>query len=250
MNKNNGGTHMNINIVGCGQIAPGEYESIRIGGSGKLAGLVRCAGFSTTGSSRGVELDCKGAVKVSGSSSFTKNITAESLSVTGSLDTGSDLVVRENLDCSGALQCGGSIRCGTVKVSGGVETDGDVEAESVTVSGTLDCEGLLNAETIVIKGSGMRIGSIGGSTITIQRPKALGKLAKIPLLSTVIKTVSGMVEVPGGIEGDTIVLENVCTPRVSGRIVTVGEDCKIDLVQYSESISVSPNAKVARIEQV
>ncbi len=241
---------MNISIAGCGQIAPGEYEDIRISGSGKLSGLVRCASFSTTGSSRGAELDCKGAVKVAGSSSFSKSIRAGSVSVSGSLDNGGDLWVHNEISCSGSVECGGSIRCGTLKVSGEVEADGGVEAESVSVSGTLECDGLLNAENIEIKGTGMKIGSIGGSRIIIRRAAALSKLAKIPLLSSVFKTVSGMVEVPGGIEGDTIELENVRTPRVCGRIVTIEDDCNIDLVQYSEEIHISPKAKVGRSEQV
>lgn len=241
---------MNVNISGCGQIASGEYESISISGSGKLNGLVRCNSFSTAGSSRGGELDCKGAVRVSGSSSFTKTIRGGSLSVTGALDNGGDLVIQGEIKCSGSLECGGSIHCGSLKVSGEAEADGGVEAESVTVSGTLDCEGLLNAETVVITGTGMKIGSVGGSNIAIHRGNTMSKLSKIPILSSVIKTVSGMVEVPGGIEGDTIVLENVKTPSVSGRIVTIGEDCDIDLVQYSEEITVSPKAKVGRTEQV
>ena len=52
------------------------------------------------------------------------------------------------------------------------------------------------------------------------------------------------------IEADTIALENVKTPRVSGRIVAIGEDCEIDLVQYSEEIEISPKAKVGRTEKI
>lgn len=45
-------------------------------------------------------------------------------------------------------------------------------------------------------------------------------------------------------------MEGVTTQRVSGRIVAIGEGCKIDLVQYSETIEVSPDAQVGKIEQV
>ena len=47
-----------------------------------------------------------------------------------------------------------------------------------------------------------------------------------------------------------IVLENVKTPTVSGRAVTIEADCDIDLVRYSESITVSPKARVGRTEQI
>lgn len=241
---------MNINISGCGQIAPGEYESIRISGSGKLLGLVRCSCFSGAGSSRGEELECTGPVRVSGSSKFTKTIQAESLSVAGALTCGGDLVIKEELKCSGSMECNGNIKCATLKISGAAETDCGVEAETVTVSGTLNCEGLLNGENIEISGGGMRIGSIGGSNITIRRGKAIRTLARIPILSSVFKSVGSKVSVPGGIEGDVIELENVKTPVVSGRIVIIGEDCEIGLIQFSETISIDANAHVGRTEQV
>ncbi len=241
---------MNVSISGSGTVASGEYEAIRISGSGKLNGLVRCSAFSSSGSSRGAELDCSGAVKVSGSSSFSKSMKAQSLGVSGSLELGGDLRVGQELQCSGSLDCGGSIRCGSLRVTGEVEADEDVEAETVNVSGILDCEGLLNAETLLITGSGMTIGSIGGSSITIRRPTVMGKLAKIPLLSTLFKSVTGKIEVKGSIEGDTVELENVHCPRVSGRVVTIGKDCQIDLVQYSQELQLDPGAKVGKSEKL
>ena len=241
---------MNINISGCGQVAPGEYESIRVSGSGKLLGMVRCNYFSGTGSCRGEELDCTGLVKVSGSSKFTKDIRAQNVAIAGALTCGGDMIVQEELKCSGSMECNSNIKCGTLKVSGAAEVDQGVEAENVIVSGTLDCEGLLNAENVDISGGGMRIGSIGGSNITIRRGKAMRTLARIPLLSTVLKSVASKVSVPGGIEGDVIELENVKTPMVSGRIVIIGKDCEIGLVQYSETISIDAEANVASSEQV
>ncbi len=241
---------MNVNIFGSGQIAPGQYDTVRISGSGKLEGLVRCNAFSSSGASRGAELECSGAVKISGSSSFTRGIQAGELSVTGALSCGNDLQVSRELNCSGSLECGGSLRCNSLKLSGEAEVDGDVEAEAVKVSGSLDCTGLLNAETVLITGAGMRIGSIGGGSITIHRAAALGKMAKLPLLSTIIKTISGKVEVSGSIEGDSLELENVHCPCVSGRVVVIGPDCRIDVVQYSESVEISPKATVGRSEQI
>ena len=52
------------------------------------------------------------------------------------------------------------------------------------------------------------------------------------------------------IEADTVALENVRAPRVSGRVVAIGEDCEIELVQYSEQIEISPRAKVGRTEKL
>jgi hypothetical protein len=58
------------------------------------------------------------------------------------------------------------------------------------------------------------------------------------------------VSVSGSVEGDDIALEGVTCPRVTGRIVAIGAGCHVDLVQYSEKIEVSPDAKVGRTEQI
>ena len=52
------------------------------------------------------------------------------------------------------------------------------------------------------------------------------------------------------VEGDDIALEGVTAPRVSGRVVAIGEGCEIDLVQYSEQVEISPEAKVGRTEKI
>lgn len=241
---------MNKTISGDGQVAAGVYEKIRITGSGRLSSGIRCASFHTSGESRGMDIECEQEFQVSGSCSFSRQVKANSVSVSGSFSCGGDIVATQKLSCSGSIECDGSVRCGILSVSGELEADGDVEADSVEVIGELDCKGLLNAETIVLKGAGMEIGSIGGSKITITRASVVRGMLKVPLLSSVIRHTGGAVTVKEGIEGDEIYLENVEAKKVSGRVVTIGEDCKIDLVQYSESINISPKASVGRTEKI
>ena len=52
------------------------------------------------------------------------------------------------------------------------------------------------------------------------------------------------------VDGDEIALEGVVAPRVSGRVVAIGADCEIELVQYSEQVEISPEAKVGRTERI
>lgn len=242
---------MDMRISGSGQIAPGEYENIRISGSGRLSGLVRCASFHVSGSARGEEVACKNEFKVSGSCGIDKDLRCESLGVSGSFSCGGNIIAQGKVHCSGSAHATGSIKCGELKASGGISAGGDIEAETVKVSGKINCGGLLNAEEINICSSGsMEIGTIGGSKVAIYLDKGAKRIERLPLLSSLISFLGGSVRVKNAIEADTIALENVKAPRVSGRIVAIGEDCEIELVQYSEEIEVSPKAKVGRTEKI
>ena len=240
-----------MKISGSGNIASGEYKNVRISGSGTLKGFVRCASFHSSGSSKGDDIECKNEFKVSGSSKFSKSVKAGSVSVSGSFGCDGSLTVDEKISCSGGAKVLGDVKCGILSVSGGLTVGGDVEAETVNVSGKLSCGGLINAEEITIKfDHGMEIGSIGGSTIVIFRESNDKKAVRLPLFASMVKGSTNTVHVKNSIEGDKIALENVEAPRVSGRVVAIGEGCEIDLVQYSEEIEVSPNAKVGKTEKI
>ena len=242
---------MDMKISGYGEIAAGEYETIRISGSGRLRGFVRCENLHISGSASGEELVCKNELQISGSSRFSKAITAKSVSISGSFSCAGGLHAAEKISCSGDVKCESNVKCATLSVSGGLSASGDVEAETILVRGNLNCDGLINAEELTIESNEeMQIGSIGGSRIAIYRRVNAKAPLRLPLLSSFLKRFDGMVRVKGAIEGDKIALENVSAPRVSGRVVAVGEGCEIELVQYSEQIEISPNAKVGRTEKI
>ena len=96
----------------------------------------------------------------------------------------------------------------------------------------------------------MDIGSIvGGQIIIIKEIKRrLGE--KLPLFSSIVKKIDGSVSVKGSIEGDEIALEAVACPRVTGRIVAVGDECEIGLVQYQDEVEISKNATVGKVEKI
>ena len=224
---------MDMSISGAGRIAPGEYENIRISGSGKLCGLVRCASLYTAGSCSGEALDCSGQTKISGSCSF------------------SDDVSSSKLQCSGSFSCGGSVRSNYFSICGAASVKGDVTAETATVIGAIKCKGLLNAETVQIKSDGFcHIGAIGGSDVQIRPEHSSSILLRIPFLAKLFKEKWQKIQIENHIEADVIDLVNVSAPRISGRMVIVGEGCQIDLVQYSEEIEISPKAKVGRTEKI
>ncbi len=248
---------MDMKISGSAQVAAGEYDNIRISGSGRICGRVRCTSFHCSGSAHGDVLECTEEFKVSGSCGFDR-LTAKEMSVSGSIRCGGDVAVNECFKCSGSADIGGSLKCGQVSVSGGASVDGDIEAESVSVKGGIDCKGLINSENITIElARNMTIGSIGGSVIDITRRSTdpSGDIevrfwgVSVHIGGKEAKR-KGTLNVKNYIEGDRINLEWVRAPRVSGRAVVIGEGCEIELVQYSETIEVSPEAKVGRSEKI
>ncbi|MBE5785011.1 MAG: polymer-forming cytoskeletal protein [Clostridiales bacterium] len=240
---------MDISISGSGKISAGEYETVRISGSGRLEGPISCEELRVSGSANGKSLICSGAMHVSGSCSFTGDIAAKSASVSGALKCSGSVRTEGECRISGAGKCEGSIKCGALRVSGLLSAGGGIEAESARISGVLNCGGLLNAETVDISFSnGIDIGAIGGSSITIHRSKA--ERSKFFSLFSFGTKPHGTVHVRQSIEGDEVDIEGVTAERVSCRRAVIGSGCAIKLLQYSDSAEIAPDAKVDTAEKI
>ncbi len=242
---------MDMKIAGSGTISAGEYNIIDISGAGKLTGAVRCESFDVSGSVHGTSVECSEDFDISGSGTFSDFVTAGSLTVSGAFKCGGELKADEEIHLSGGAKCEGNVKCAELHIDGSASVRGDIEAETVSVDGTVNCDGLINAEEVEIKyQSGMAIGSIGGSRIEITKGIGSKVIFRLPLFSAISSGGGGTVRVKNGIEGDSIAIEGVESPRVSGRIVAIGDGCKIDLVQYSEEIEISPNASVGKCDKI
>ncbi len=209
---------MEMKISGSGKIPAGEYSNIQISGAGELFGTVRCDSFASSGSAKGEDIICSGELKVSGSGSFRGDISAKKVAV------------------SGSMACNEITAGDTVWVSGSLRTK-SVTAKSVTVNGAVSCEEHLRAEDVSITyGGRMSIGSIAGGKIHMRKS---GTCLMV-----------GNVTVTTSIEGDEVGLERITCPQVTGRAVSIGKGCQIDLVQYSETLEISKRAKVKRTEKI
>lgn len=242
---------MDMKISGSGHIAAGEYENISVSGSAKLGGFIRCLSLHCSGSAHCEgDLEAQKNVKVSGSAHFDQNVSAQDIGISGSAVIDGNCTSTKDMQISGSMRCGGDIKGNIIHISGSIRVT-NMEGEDIHISGKLTCPGLLNAENIDIKmfGSTSEIGSIGGSNIrvTVERnhpevtrliSKLLGRHGHVGLT------------VKESIEGDDISLEKVTAKIVTGRTVAIGEGCHIDLVQYSETIEISPDAYVGRQERI
>lgn len=229
-----------MNIAGSGVVPAGDYnEIISTAGSAEIRGSIRCP-----------ELHCAGSVRAEG------NIECSGIMETaGSFRTAGSVSSGKTIQTAGSVIVEGSVKCETLKASGSFHVGEEIEAESVTISGSVLCGGLINAEKIDIKFSeGCHVGSVGGGTITLitENGKASKKpKIRLPLFSKLTGSgvSSGTFTVDESIEGDTIAIENVSAPLVTGRVVAIGAGCVIGTVRYSEEIEISPDAKVEKTEK-
>ncbi len=219
---------MDYKFSGAGTVPAGEYEAVKVSGSARLAGDVRCTSLSVSGSFGGSgSITCSGGVHLSGSAS-----------IDGPISAG-------ELKASGAFKCKG-LRGGDLRVAGAARVDGDMEGDSIRVSGSINCSGLVNADRIEIHIEGTcSAGSMGGSEIGIEAKPCSGGLSRF-----FSKNRCGSMRVAESIEGDNIYLEQVTCPSVIGRNVTIGPGCRIGSVQFSENVEISPDAQVDDCRQV
>lgn len=256
---------MNMTISGSGFIGAGEYDNISISGSGKAEGFIRCKAFRCSGSFSGnSDIECEGDIHVSGSfknngelkskelrvSGSAKNggsLSSEKIDVSGSFVVEGDCSAAEKISVSGGFKCEGNLKAGLLSVSGGTKIFGDLEAEKAEINGGIFCGGLINAEELYIDisdSAGSNAESLGGSKITIENRRQGG------FINFLFGKKRGRFTVSESVEGDEIRLEHTMAKTVTGRNVVIGKGCEIELVQYSENVEISPEARVGKCEKV
>lgn len=241
---------MNLDISGFGTISSGDYGKIKVSGSGVLNGHIKCTSFYSSGSTKGESVECAEDMKISESSVFSLDIKTQNIAVSGVLSC-KKLIASGSVSCSGSVKIRDDIKCADLSVCGALKSEHNIEAEKVKINGVLNCDGLVNSKDIQIEFcKGMNIGSICGSSIVILMDDVRKAFNKISLISSFFKKTVGKVHVLSSIAGDDIKIERVYCPRVTGKVVSVGNGCKIDLVQYSEKIEIADDAKVGKIEKL
>lgn len=255
---------MDMKISGAGVIGGGEYDKIAISGSARAEGFIRCKEFRSAGAFSGnAEIECENDIKISGAFSNSGKITAKEFHSAGSAKTGT--IIANEIKVSGAFKVKGDcVSCEAVKVSGGMKVEGnikaaeldvagglgvseDIEAEKAYIKGGVSCGGLINAEELRVElsdSTGSKAESIGGSKIIIENYREKGIIERLFGRKSCDFVVSEY------IEGDEIMIEHTSAKNVTGRYVMIGEGCKIGLLQYSESVEISPKAKVGRCEKI
>ncbi len=210
---------MTTKISGAGTLSAGEYDEIKLSGAMKLLGEIKCASLSASGAVNGESIECSGEINVSGAAKFSGSVTAKSVRI------------------SGAFKAGEVKNCDTFSASGAVKLEGELSAnEKAEITGAVKT-GAVKAKNVTVKfDTHSEVESLKGDNVDISSKKFRLFGRKFTVLSS--------------IEGDEVTLKHVIAPRVSGKRVTIDKGCRIGLLEYSESVQISPKAKVEKTEQI
>jgi len=230
-----------VSIAGAGKVVGGEYHTVKISGSGRVEGDLVAEELRIAGSGK-----VEGAAKVkelvvSGTARFEGPVEADSLQIAGACKIESELSAKE-ARVAGALKVEGDVKAHYFKASGGLKVEGDLEAELVTLAGKVTITGLLAADRVEMRLEDVSyVREVGGERIEVRRrARSKGLLDELGLH---FFRRSGTLQA-ATIEGDEVYLEGTQAKLVRGKRVKVGPGCKIDRVEYEESLEVHPDSRV------
>lgn len=228
-----------ISISGSGKIAGGEYDNIRISGSGSMTGDVIANSVHISGSGRSESIEAK-EIKASGSFHASGRVTAGEIHVSGSAHIGGAIEAGE-IKVSGSFHANDVISSKTLRVSGSMHAEGGIEADNVHISGAAHVKGLLNAENIEITLNGAsKINEIGCERISVRKSGAAGfNFFGIFKFNAGSRSLSA-----NSIEATEACFENTHCAVVRAKRAYIGEGCEIGRVEYEESIEIHEGAIV------
>ena len=223
-----------VKIAGSGTISPGEYNNVKVSGSGQILGNIKANVVKTSGSAdfKGdiitKEIKCAGSVVCDG------NVTStETLKVSGSGMVKQDLKGKEII-LNGGCSIRGNVTFEKMIIRGGCKIDGECEGEDFYSIGNIYIENLLAADKITVLPEGESyIKEIGGEEITVKaeyRKKFM--FFKFSINSDGFLTCDI-------IEGDKISLENTKCKIIRGHDITIGKGCEIEKVEYTGELKIT-----------
>jgi len=230
-------------VHGEGTIGPGTYGNVSINGVGTVSGDVVCADLRINGVGT-----CKGAVKadsatVNGTGRFDGQVQIGDLTVNGEATAQQSAGIGV-LKVKGRTGIHGGLAAHTVDVRGELTVGENLEADELEGEGAFRVGGLLNAGRISFRLHGESSArEIGGESITVLGPRGFVPAALLGLFSEKRLTADS-------IEGDDVTLEYTTAKVVRGARVSIGEGCKVESVEYTESLSRLADAVITEERKV
>lgn len=230
----------NLDLSGLGTCSGGEFNKVDISGKGKVNGDIKCIKFDASGMATvNGNIICHN-FSTSGMSKVKGSINGKEIEVSGTLNVDSNTTT-ELLDVSGMVKINGNVRANEVKCEGFLKVEEDIECETIDVYGVLDSKGLINCESLnIILSAECNCREIGATSVVIECDDSPTSIFSFlaPKRFRRKRLYASL------IEGDDIKLENCEAKIVRGKNIKIGPNCKIDVIEYSESIEVDSNSKV------
>ncbi|MDR7002719.1 polymer-forming cytoskeletal protein [Neobacillus niacini] len=222
-------------INGFGASNGGQFQKVTLNGKGTVNSDIECKEFECNGTGAVKGNIIVETAKINGMAKISGTVEAKDLSVDGTAKIEKNLIV-EKVKVAGKATVGGRVKAEEIKIKGKLTVEEDCEAELFKAESMFTIGGLLNADEVDIKIFGdCQAKEIGGQSIVVKyKPSWFGIFKS--LFQTQLK-----VEV---IEGDTIYLENTKAAVVRGNHVTIGQNCEIGFIEYTDELAIDPSAVV------
>ncbi len=230
----------NLTVFADATIHGGTYNKVRVFGSADVLGDLTAQSMKVFGAAEYKGKCHIDTLKLYGACEFEEYVEVKYLNIKGACEFNDDVKV-DLLKIYGAVEFNKTIfRCNEVKVYGQA-TVSNLEADYIYINGHVDCSEQLNGEKIEIAThQGSKIKEMVGTNITVKPNRKWFVHVK--------SNTSKEVEIDT-IEGDEIYLENVVSKAVRGNKITIGPNCKIDLVEYHESCNIKDENGVKQVEK-
>ncbi len=226
-----------LKISGMGKTGGGKFRDIKISGRGDIDGDVEAESLIISGMGKINGKAIIEKISVSGMGSISGDLECKSVKDSGTL-TVDGFLSADEIHNNGSISVKKGIKSRYINSAGFICSGAGVESEEFRSRGEFKISGLLNANNIdVIFGWHSCAGEIGGEEIRIRHSKysmsfLLSLFGKRDCLETDL------------IEGTVIMVENTEAKTIRGNDIIIGDNCRIDLVEYSGRLEISPGAVV------
>ena len=165
-----------IKISGTGTVTPGEYEGIRVSGSGKLFGPITCNEFKVSGHASAQDaLTCELA-KLSGSFKTEGDLNAKTVKVSGSFKTEGDVKANEMYVNGMAKVIKKYINADYIEVNGSLKNDLEINVDHLVVNGLIDAKDIVGTTIEILKNGSFSISKgffFFGKNITLNKAETI-----------------------------------------------------------------------------
>ena len=132
----------------------------------------------------------------------------------------------KDVDIIGRAEFKGNIKCKNIDIVGHAAVEGNIDANEMDIVGFIDIKGDLNVDKLEVVSSGSKFNNIYGDKIYFNMKKG-------------IKTGNAGPNIVNEIDATNITLKNVKCNKVSGENIKILDDVEVELVEYSNSLSIS-----------
>ena len=231
---------VDVKIAGMGKVNGGKFGKVEISGMGEMSGDVDAESINISGmgkidgSAKAKEIVIKGAGTIEGI------IESVSLKASGTFTAGSN-VMSGKIELNGNGSFKGTIKTKEIESKGYLHVKEGVEAEEFVSKGGFNIGGLLNANKMEIRVYGPCIAKeIGGEEILVKHSRVIDLDLIYNIIGKKERLQSDL------IEGNNIQIEYTEAAVIRGKNIKIGPKCKIDLIEYSDTLDIDADSVVNR----